>query len=259
MAKTNEFKNKKVLLVDDSSTARQIIKRELIQIGFEDQNVRDAADGEQALKFLAKTEFHLIVSDWYMPKMDGIELLKQVKADKRFKNIPFLMLTTEAEKKKISQAYESSADQYIGKPFKSDPFRQIVNKLLLGSHSYDDKKVLVIDDSAVLRMILAKNLVEVGFQKSNIIESKDGEDGLDKLSVDKFDLVITDWYMPKIDGLEFVKMIKEKNHLKNIPLLMVTSEMDSKKELEAFRAGISAYIIKPFTANDLQSKIKEVF
>ncbi len=169
------------------------------------------------------------------------------------------MLTTEAEKNKISQAYELSADQYIGKPFKTEPFQQIVNKLLLGSHSYDDKKVLVIDDSAVLRTILAKNLVEVGFQKSNIMESKDGEDGLDKLLVDKYDLVITDWYMPNMDGLEFVKMIKEKDHLKNIPLLMVTSEMDSKKELQAFPAGISAYIIKPFTANDLASTIKEVF
>ncbi len=259
MATKDEFKNKKVLLVDDSSTARQIIKRELIQMGFKDQNVRDAADGEQALKFLAKTEFHMIISDWYMPNMDGIELLKAVKTDNRFKNIPFLMLTTEAKKNKISQAYESSADQYIGKPFKTEPFQQIVNKLLLGSNSYDDKKVLVIDDSAVLRSILAKNLVEVGFQKSNIMESKDGEDGLDKLLVDKYDLVITDWYMPKMDGLEFVKMIKEKDHLKNIPLLMVTSEMDSKKELEAFRAGISAYIIKPFTANDLASTIKEVF
>jgi len=259
MATKVEFKNKKVLLVDDSSTARQIIKRELFQMGFEDQNVRDAADGEQALKFLAKTEFHMIISDWYMPNMDGLELFKAVKTDNRFKNIPFLMLTTEAEKNKISQAYESSTDQYIGKPFKTDPFRQIVNKLLLGSHSYDDKKVLVIDDSAVLRTILAKNLMQVGFQKSNIIESKDGEDSLDKFLVDKFDLVITDWYMPKMDGLEFVKMIKEKDHLKNIPLLMVTSEMDSRKELEAFRAGISAYIIKPFTANDLESKIKEVF
>ncbi len=228
-------------------------------MGFEDQNIRDAADGEQALNFLAKTGFDMIISDWYMPNMDGLELLKTVKADNRFKSIPFLMLTTEAEKNKISAAYELATDQYIGKPFKSEPFQQIINKLLLGSHSLDDKKVLLIDDSAVLRTILTKNLVEVGFQKSNITESKDGEDGLDKLMVDKFDLVITDWYMPKIDGLEFVKMIKEKDHLKNIPLLMVTSEMDSKKELEAFRAGISAYIIKPFTATDLESKIKEVF
>jgi len=259
MAIQEEFKNKKVLLVDDSSTARQIIKRELIQMGFKDQNIRDAADGELALRFLAKTEFHMIISDWYMPNMDGLELLKVVKADNRFKNIPFLMLTTEAEKNKISAAFESSADQYIGKPFKSEPFKQIINKLLLGSNSYDDKKILLIDDSAVLRTILTKNLVEVGFQKDNITESKDGEDGLDKLMVEKFDLVITDWYMPKMDGLEFVKMLKEKDHLKNIPLLMVTSEMDSKKELEAFRAGISAYIIKPFTANDLASTIKEVF
>ncbi|NIQ04119.1 MAG: response regulator [Nitrospinaceae bacterium] len=127
------------------------------------------------------------------------------------------------------------------------------------SQSFEDKKVLIIDDSAVLRTILSKNLEQVGFAKHNLIESHDGEDGLEKLIVDKFDLVITDWYMPKMDGLEFVKMIKEKEHLKSIPLLMVTSEMDSRKELEAFKAGISAYIIKPFTANDLESKIREIF
>jgi CheY-like chemotaxis protein len=259
MATKDDFKVKKVLLADDSSTARQIIKRELIQMGFDDQNIRDAADGEQALKFLAKTGFDMIISDWHMPNMDGLELLKAVKGDNRFKKIPFLMLTTEAEKNKISQAFESSADQYIGKPFTSEPFRQTINKLLVGSNSFDDKKVLVIDDSAVLRTILAKNLEQVGFDKDNIIESSDGEDGLDKLMVDKFDLVITDWYMPNMDGLEFVKLIKEKDHLKKIPLLMVTSEMDARKELEAFNAGISAYIIKPFTANDLESKIKEFF
>ena len=259
MSKKAEFKNKKVLLADDSSTARQIIKKELIQLGFEDQNIRDAADGEQALKFLGKTDFNLIISDWHMPNMDGLEFLKAVKGDGKYKSIPFLMLTTEAEKNKISEAFESSADQYIGKPFKSEPFSQTINKLLLGSSSYNDKKVLVIDDSSVLRSILAKNLEQVGFSKINIVQSEDGEDGLDKLSVDNFDLVITDWYMPKMDGLEFVKMLKEKDRLKNIPLLMVTSEMDSKKELEAFRAGISAYIIKPFTANDLETKIKEVF
>lgn len=117
----------------------------------------------------------------------------------------------------------------------------------------------MIDDSAVLRSIIAKNLEQVGFQKSNIFESEDGKDGLDKLSIDSFDLVITDWYMPNMDGLEFVKLVKEKERLKNIPLLMVTSEMDARKELEAFRAGISAYIIKPFTANELESKINEVF
>ncbi|MDH5400822.1 MAG: response regulator [Cyclobacteriaceae bacterium] len=259
MATKDEFKSKKVLLADDSSTARQIIKRELIMMGFEDQNIRDAADGEQALKFLAKTEFHMIISDWHMPNMDGLELLRTVKGDGRLKSIPFLMLTTEAEKDKISKAFESSADQYIGKPFSSAPFQQTINKLLLGSTSYEDKKVLVIDDSAVLRAILAKNLEQVGFLKDNITESKDGEEGLEKMMVDKFDLVITDWYMPKMDGLEFVKLMKDKDHLKNVPLLMVTSEMDGRKELEAFRAGISAYIIKPFTANDLESKIKEVF
>jgi len=259
MATKEEFKNKKVLLADDSSTARQIIKRELIMMGFEDQNIRDAADGEQALKFLGKTDFHMIISDWHMPNMDGLELLKAVKGDGRFKAIPFLMLTSEAEREKISKAFESSADQYIGKPFTSVPFQKTINKLLLGSSSYEDKKVMIIDDSAVLRSILAKNLEQVGFLKDNIIESMNGEDGLEKLMVEKFDLVITDWYMPKMDGLEFVKMLKDREHLKNIPLLMVTSEMDSRKELEAFRAGVSAYIIKPFTANDLESKIKEVF
>jgi CheY-like chemotaxis protein len=258
MAKKEDFNAKKALLVDDSSTARLIIKKELIQMGFDDQNIRDSADGIQALNLLAKAEFHLVISDLHMPNMDGIELLKAVKGDARLKMIPFLLLTTETEKNKMSEAFESSADQYIGKPFTSEPFQKTISKLLINSNSFDDKKVLVIDDSIVLRTVLTKNLVQVGFLKSNIVESLDGRDGLDKLMVDKFDMVITDLYMPNMNGLEFVKLIKEKAHLKNIPILMVTSEMDTRKELEAFNAGISAYIIKPFTANDLESKIKDI-
>ena len=99
MATKEDFNAKKALLVDDSSTARLIIKKELIQMGFDDQNIRDAADGKQALNLLAKAEFHLVVSDLHMPNMDSIELLKAVKGDARLKSIPFLLLTTETEKK----------------------------------------------------------------------------------------------------------------------------------------------------------------
>ena len=89
MATKEDFNTKRVLLVDDSSTARQIIKKELIQMGFDDQNIRDAADGKQAVNLLTKAEFHLIISDLHMPNMDGIALLKAVKRNARLKRFLF--------------------------------------------------------------------------------------------------------------------------------------------------------------------------
>ncbi|MDX2348628.1 MAG: response regulator, partial [Nitrospirota bacterium] len=105
----------KVLVVDDMSTMRRIVKNVLKQIGFSD--MVEAENGQDALSKLKVDDIGLIVSDWNMPVMQGIELLREVRADFELKHIPFLMVTTEAQKENIIEAVQAGVSNYVVKPF----------------------------------------------------------------------------------------------------------------------------------------------
>ncbi|MEN2985948.1 MAG: chemotaxis response regulator CheY [Thermodesulfovibrionaceae bacterium] len=117
----------KVLVIDDFPTMRRIIKNLLKQIGFE--NIDEAENGEEALRKLHSSDYGLIVSDWNMPVMDGLQLLKAVRTDPKLKEIPFLMVTAEAEKEKVIEAIKSGVDNYIVKPFTGEVLKEKLEKI----------------------------------------------------------------------------------------------------------------------------------
>jgi two-component system, chemotaxis family, chemotaxis protein CheY len=121
---------------------------------------------------------------------------------------------------------------------------------------YEGKKVLVVDDSAVMRQIIKKNLKELGF--SDLSEAEDGAAGLKKAGEEPVDLIVSDWNMPNMTGLEFLKAVRADGNLKGIAFIMVTSEADKEKIMEAVQAGVNQYIVKPFNAMQLEEKIKAI-
>ncbi len=116
----------RVLVVDDFATMRKIIKNVLRQINIE--NVTEADNGKQALDFLKKEEIDLIISDWIMPEMTGIDFLKACKSDDGIKNVPFLMVTAESQKDCIMEAIKSGVDNYIVKPFTPEKLQGAIDK-----------------------------------------------------------------------------------------------------------------------------------
>lgn len=108
-------KNIKILSVDDFSTMRRIVKNLLKQLGY--YNVDEAENGEAALEMIREKKYDLIISDWNMPVKTGIQLLRDVRADPSLKDIPFLMVTAEAEKENVLEAMEAGVNNYILKPF----------------------------------------------------------------------------------------------------------------------------------------------
>ena len=121
---------------------------------------------------------------------------------------------------------------------------------------FEGKKVLVVDDSAVMRQIIKKNLKELGF--TELSEAEDGAAGLKKAGEEPVDLIVSDWNMPNITGLEFLKEVRADAKLKGIAFIMVTSEADNEKIMEAVQAGVNQYIVKPFNAVQLEEKIKAI-
>jgi two-component system chemotaxis response regulator CheY len=124
---------------------------------------------------------------------------------------------------------------------------------------YETRKVMVVDDSSVMRQIIKNNLKQLGFELENLLDAGDGEEALTKVGGGAVDLIISDWNMPRMTGIDFLKAIRADGALKEIPFLMVTSEADKEKIMEAVQAGVNQYIVKPFNANQLEEKIREIF
>ena len=118
-----------ILVVDDFPTMRKIVKQVLRQLGY--NNLSEADQGQAALNFLRASNkpVEFIVSDWNMPTMTGIELLKSVRADPKLKHIPFLMITAEAEKENIIEAVKSGVNGYIVKPFNAGTMKEKIEKV----------------------------------------------------------------------------------------------------------------------------------
>ncbi|MFZ1804860.1 MAG: chemotaxis response regulator CheY [Nitrospira sp.] len=118
-------------------------------------------------------------------------------------------------------------------------------------------KVLVVDDMVTMRRIVKNILKQLGF--GNVDEAENGQEALQKLRADTFGFVVSDWNMPIMTGIEMLRAIRADEKLKTIPVLMVTAEAQQNNLIEAVQAGVSNYIVKPFTAETMQEKIGKIF
>lgn len=118
-------------------------------------------------------------------------------------------------------------------------------------------KILVVDDMATMRRIVKNILKQLGF--ANTEEAENGQEALQKLRADIFGLVVSDWNMPVMTGIELLRAIRADDKLKSIPVLMVTAEAQQANLVEAVQAGVSNYIVKPFTAETMQEKLNKLF
>ncbi|MBI2890027.1 MAG: response regulator [Nitrospirae bacterium] len=118
-------------------------------------------------------------------------------------------------------------------------------------------RILLVDDFATMRKIIRNLLKQIGYE--NVEEAEDGLMALERLKVNTFGLVISDWNMPRMTGLDMLKAIRADDGLKSLPVLMVTAENELEKVKNAISAGVNNYIVKPFTAKTLLEKLGQVF
>ncbi len=117
----------KILVVDDMSTMRRIVKNILKQLGF--SNLEEAENGQEALQKLRADSYGFVVSDWNMPVMPGIDMLRAIRADEKLKHIPVLMVTAEAQKENLIEAIQAGVNNYVVKPFTAETMQEKINKI----------------------------------------------------------------------------------------------------------------------------------
>ncbi len=120
-------KDMQILVVDDFSTMRRIIKNLLRELGF--NNVAEADDGSSALPMLQTGKYDFLVTDWNMPKMPGIELLRAVRAEEKLASLPVLMVTAEARRDQIVEAAQAGVNGYVVKPFSAETLKEKIEKI----------------------------------------------------------------------------------------------------------------------------------
>ncbi len=116
-----------ILVVDDFSTMRRIVKNVLRELGF--SNMKEAEDGSSALQILNSSKIDFVVTDWNMPGMDGLSLLKAIRADEKLKTIPVLMVTAEAKREQIIEAAQAGVNGYVVKPFTAQTLKVKMEKV----------------------------------------------------------------------------------------------------------------------------------
>ena len=132
-----------------------------------------------------------------------------------------------------------------------EPTQEIVKK-------WADMQVLVVDDQGTIRTLMKGSLKDIGFSPTNIDDANDGKPAIQKMLDTRFDLIISDWHMPVITGLDLLKIVKKVPGLSNTLFVMVTSQGHQESVMEAIKHGIDGYIIKPFTTAHVEKTLKKI-
>lgn len=248
----NEVSSLELFLIEPSRTQRLVIVRLLQACGIRFITCLD--NGSEALRLVNQRQPDLIVSSMYLPDMTGVELLHALRQSDSSYDMAFLLISSETNIRYLEPIRQGGAIAILPKPFSL----QQLNAALAASLDYltpqkgelehldiADLRVLLVDDSEFSRKYIQRVLNNIGIEQ--ISWAEDGKQGLEIYHQYYFDLVITDFNMPELDGMQLAEAIRcDKRQMASVPILMVTCEQNLNRLAAVGKAGISAVLDKPF-------------
>jgi DNA-binding response OmpR family regulator len=248
------MERKKILIVEDQEDIRDIIRFYLESEGYD---VIQTDRGEDVIRMMESEKPDLITLDVMLPGIDGFELLRIIKCDPRpeISEIPVIIVSVLA---RDTNKYQHGFADFISKPFEKYELIDAVKRVLAEVEKDKElsKRILVVDDEEDIVNIITFYLKNLGYES---ITASNGEEAIAKAKQEKPDLIILDVQMPKLNGFEVIKILKQDENLWSIPIIILTgthiSEEDRKHGL---KLGASKYITKPFDSMALVNDIKEL-
>jgi len=242
-----------ILVVDDSSAVRYALKKNLTEAGF---CVTTAVDGEDGLKKAVEGSYDLVITDVDMPKMNGYELCTRLKGEYKTSHIPIIVLSSRDSDKAVEEGFRVGADAYLSKGGDINENIERIKEILSAKNFLTGSRVLVVDDSTSVCVFPKTELQEEGF----IVEiAHNGVDALGKLPKFKPDLILSDLMMPEMDGAELVRVLKQSEEYRNIPIVIMSSLSDKPIMRRLMREGAATFLVKPFTTTQLSIVIENIF
>ncbi|MCL2212041.1 MAG: response regulator [Treponema sp.] len=253
MDNDGEKERYKIIYVDDVSTSLLTLKRRLA--GYHE--VYPAESAEILFKSLEKITPDIILLDINMPHRNGYDIIKDLKDDERYENIPVVFITSQHDKESVVRGLSFGAVDFIIKPFETmalvECIERHVAKSRTGKGKNNDNKphILAVDD-VVSELKIIQTALHAKYKVHTISKP---ESVINFLQIKSPDLIILDYLMPVINGFELIPMIRELPDYKDTPIIMLTSAGTVEQVVEAIALGARDYVIKPFKESELIEKV----
>lgn len=246
-----------ILLVEPSSTQHRIIAGHLESLGV--PNLDWVTTAANALSRMEEAEPDLVVSAMHLPDMTGTELLQELRGHQGLQHIPFMLISSETDVRYLQPLRQAGVVAILPKPYELEQLRRALYTTVdflepdmneFEDHPLDQMRVLIVDDSVTSRHHIKRMLRRMGI--GEIIEAENGVEGARLLEEEFFDLVVTDYNMPEMDGKEFAEHIRQNSRQAGVPILMITSESDTRRLASVQQSGVSAICDKPFEPDTIK-------
>jgi two-component system, chemotaxis family, chemotaxis protein CheY len=254
-----------ILLIEPSAMQLKVIVQHLKSEGI--AKIEGVSTGQQAFSVLREHRPDLIISSLYLPDMTAIELLQSIKQDEMLCHIPFMLVSSESSFAILDAFRQAGVVAILPKPFAHNDLKNALRSSIefidpqeinLEHYDIENVRVLVVDDSPLARKHIIRVLNNMGICK--ITQAENGKLGAEAFqqNQDAFDLIVTDFNMPEMDGQQLVEFIR--GDLKNtlIPILMVTSEENETRLNNVQKSGVSAICDKPFDPQTVKEMLYRV-
>ncbi len=254
-----------ILLVEPSKTQLKVITNHLISEGI--ASIETARSGEDVINALKKYKPDLIISSLYLPDMTATELFVKLKLSDHLKDIPVMLISSETRFDALDPVRQAGVIAILPKPFSHVDLKRALRttidyidpeEISLENYDIENIRALVVDDSLMARNHITRVLNSMGI--TQITKAKDGKEGFEifKQSEEAFDLVVTDFNMPEMDGGQLVEAIRTELGNSFIPILMVTSEDNETRLNSVQQAGVSGICDKPFEPQTVKEMLFRV-
>lgn len=286
-------KNLRVLVVDDLAVMRLLVRNNLRSMGIE--HVALAANGREALEMLRKWRFDIVVTDWNMPLMDGLELLKYIRASKTYRYIPVVLITAEGERAQVRHAIEAGVTEFLIKPFSFGAFQRKIQRVIdrLGTPSAGTRPDQTPQPTAMPQSFEAEpdsdaaTAPAVASAKPDVMDAvatilavddmpdtihlitgilkddyrvKGAKNGEQALRIARSDdpphLILLDIMMPDMDGIEVCRRLKADARTRDIPIIFLTAKIDAQDVIAGLDLGAVDYVTKPTNPAVLKARIR---
>ena len=250
----------RLLIVDDSQLIRRLIKREVQE---ENYDILEAVDGHDALQKIEEFRPDVITLDVDMPNMSGFEVCSRIRCGdpeyfsdgSAISEIPIIFITANDTIEMRNSGFDSGGTEFITKPFVRGEVLNTIKRIHNIGNELEGLTALVVDDSKMARLMISFPLKQKGIK---IIEAANGQEAADLLAQDKsknIDLVITDYEMPVMDGVQLCNTIRNQLGRRDLPIIFLTGLSDKSTVIQIYKAGASDYITKPFIQEELVARV----
>jgi two-component system NtrC family sensor kinase len=245
-----------ILLIDDSPTQRAVTKLYLVKKGYD---VFEAATHKEALTILHQEHIHLITLDWEMHDECPLELVRNLRSGWKYFDIPVVMMTGRNQPEDVIEAINAGCDDFVTKDdgielleIRIRRILSFLKRLEVESSQRHQRQILLIDDSKTFIATTKHFLEECQF---SILTADSGQKGLETLEKEPVDLIVVDWMMPEMNGLEFIRHMRENDLYREIPIIMLSGKDAIEDVVAAIEYGADDFINKDMDLKLLEKKI----